>query len=198
MNEERGTNAQGKNSVKKRSNFALRSAKECAYIAVFVALLIGAQFALSAVPGIEVVTPLFIAYSFVFGIRRGIATATAFSLLRQFVFGVFPQVLVLYLFYYNAVAVLFGGLGKIKGTQKHWTGWLVAVLTSCVCTLCFTLLDNALTLLWMGGATQKVVQLYFSASVPVMITQTVCAFITVGVLFLPLKKIFLIAKKGLR
>lgn len=196
MNEEKDVRQKEKNSVSKRSNFALRSAKECAYIAVFVALLIGGQFALSAVPGVEVVTPLFITYAFVFGIRRGVLTATAFALLRQFVFGVFPNVLLLYLLYYNGVAVLFGFLGQ--RLKRPWVSWLTVLGVACVCTLGFTLLDNLLNLIWMGSVSKLVVEIYISASVPVMITQTVCAFVTVGVLFLPLRKIFLIAKRGLR
>ena len=90
---------------KKRKNvqqkIAVRSAKECAYLAVFVALLIGGQLALSAVPGVEIVTVLLVAYAFVFGACRGMMVATAFSLLRQMVFPFSPTVLVLYLIYYN-------------------------------------------------------------------------------------------------
>ena len=94
------------------------SAKDCAYIAVFVALTIAAQLALSVLPGVEVVTVLFISFSFVFGIKRGVIAATAFTLLRQFVFGVFPVVLVLYLIYFNLLACIFGTLGK--KIRKRW------------------------------------------------------------------------------
>ena len=88
------------------------TAKELAQLAVFVALVIAAQFALSFIPGIEVVTLLFVSYAFAFGIRRGMLAVTAFSVLRQLLFGFFPNVLVLYLLYYNALAALFGFLGK--------------------------------------------------------------------------------------
>ena len=74
---------------KKRQNLG----KDCAYIAVFVALTIAAQLCLSFLPGVEVVTVLFITFSFVFGCRRGVAAATVFSLLRQLIFGFFPTVL---------------------------------------------------------------------------------------------------------
>ena len=57
--------------------------RDCAYIAVFVALVIGAQLALSVVPGLELVTVLFVVFSFTFGVKRGMIAATAFSLLRQ-------------------------------------------------------------------------------------------------------------------
>ena len=41
----------------------MRSAKEIAYVAVFCALLIGGQFLLAAVPGVEIVTLLFVCYA---------------------------------------------------------------------------------------------------------------------------------------
>ena len=53
--------------------------RDCAYIAVFVALTIAAQLCLSFVPGVEVVTVLFVTFSFAFGCRHGIVAATAFS-----------------------------------------------------------------------------------------------------------------------
>jgi len=65
--------------------------KECAYLAVFVALVIAAQFCLSAVAGVEVVTVLFASYAFTFGKGRGMLAATAFSFLRMLVFGFFPH-----------------------------------------------------------------------------------------------------------
>ena len=62
--------------TKKRS---VQSAKECAYIAVFVAILISVQLALSFVPGVELVTVFFVTYSFVMGIKRGVISAFAFT-----------------------------------------------------------------------------------------------------------------------
>ena len=66
----------GQNSTKKNTRAV---GKDCAYIAVFVALTIAAQLCLSFLPGVEVVTVLFVAFSFVFGCRKGIAAATAFA-----------------------------------------------------------------------------------------------------------------------
>ena len=161
--------------------------KDCAYIAVFVALTIAAQLCLSFLPGIEVVTVLFVAYSFVFGCKRGMLAATVFSLLRQLVFGFFPTVLVLYLIYYNALAALFGFLGKrVRLTAKNVV-WLTAV--ACVCTVCFTVLDNIITPLWYGYS-GRVFKLYFYASFSFMLPQVICTAISVGVLFFPLAKIF--------
>jgi len=177
-----------------RKNTAARSAKECAYLAVFVALVIAAQLALSLVPGVEVVTVLFVAYSFTFGWKRGMAAATAFSLLRQVVFGVYPVVLIVYLVYYNALALTFGLLGK-KMRVEIKTLWKVALI-ACFCTICFTMIDNILTPIWYGYS-EKAARLYFYASLPFMIPQVVCTAITVATLFLPLKQAFVFVKKGL-
>lgn len=168
------------------------SAKECAYLAVFVALLLGAQLALSFVPGVEVVTVLFTAYAFTFGCRRGMLAATAFSLLRQFVFGVFPTVLILYLIYFNLLALAFGGLGKkVKNPVK---ALLLITAVACLCTVSFTLLDDIITPLWYGYSF-KATRLYFYASLPIMLSQVVCTAISVFFLFLPLRKVFSIVKK---
>lgn len=161
--------------------------KDCAYIGVFVALTIAVQLCLSFLPGVELVTVLFVAFSFAFGCKRGMAAATVFSLLRQLVFGFYPTVLVLYLIYYNGLALLFGGLGRRRKLTAKTIVWLTAV--ACVCTACFTLLDNILTPLWYGYS-GRVLKIYFTASLSVMIPQVVCTAVSVGVLFLPLVKLF--------
>ena len=161
--------------------------KDCAYIAVFVALTIAAQFCLSFVPGVEVVTVLFVSFSFAFGCRRGMIAATTFSLLRQLMFGFFPTVLVLYLIYYNLLALLFGFLGRWSKLTPFKLFLLTA--TACVCTVCFTMLDNIITPLWYGYS-GRVFKLYFYASFSIMIPQVICTAISVGVLMFPLVKIF--------
>lgn len=167
------------------------TAKECAYIAVFVALVISAQLALSMLAGVEVVTVLFIAYAFTFGVVKGMFSATVFSLVRQLLFGVDLKVLVLYLIYYNFLTAVFGILGKnIKEPKEKMP---LLILIACVCTVCFTMLDNLLTPLWYGY-TKKTAWLYFKYSLPVVFPQTVCTGITTALLFLPLRKVFLTVK----
>ena len=173
----------------------VRSAKECAFIAVFVAVLLASQFALSAVPGVEVVTALFAVYAFCFGYKRGWITATAFSLIRQILFGFFPSVLILYLAYYNLFATAFAFLGKkIKRVGK---GMIVLVPMACVCTAIFTLLDCVITPLFYGFSAKASVA-YFYASLPIMLSQTICAGISVALLFLPLWRGFLLVKRIIR
>lgn len=166
---------------------ALHSAKESAYVAVFVALLIAVQLALSVLPGVELVTVLFVSFAFVFGKGRGMVAATAFSILRQLVFGFHPQVLILYLVYYNLLTLLFGAIGQRMQNPKRKL--ILIVLLACVCTVCFTLLDNIITPIWLGY-TKRVAKLYFKASLTFMLPQLVCTAITVSVLFLPLYGVF--------
>ncbi len=172
---------------------AKNTGKECAYIAVFVALLVAVQLTLSALPGVELVTVLFTSYAFTFGGRRGMISATAFSLLRQLVFGFFPTVLILYLVYYNLLAWLFGRLGKRGEPPK---GQLLRTAVACVCTLCFSALDNIIAPLWYGYSGDAL-RAYFIASLSFAIPQVVNAALTVGFLFLPLQRAFAAAKKGL-
>ena len=65
----------------------MKTAKDIALTGVYTALLIGAQVALSALSGIEVVTVLLLSFCYCFGIARGLAVANSFSLLRCLVFG---------------------------------------------------------------------------------------------------------------
>ena len=164
-----------------------RASKECAYLAVFVALTIAAQLCLAAIPGVELVTVLFVSYSFVFGARRGILAGVAFSLLRSFVFGFFPTVLILYLVYYSLLPLVFGWLGgRVKNPLRSlW--WLT--LVACLCTAAFSMLDNIITPLWYGY-TAKAARAHFFASFTVMLPQMVCTAVTVAVLFLPLQRVF--------
>ena len=93
--------------------------------AVMCAVLLVAQFVLSFVPGVELVTALLLAFCYLFGIRCGMLTATAFSLLRCFIFGFYPNVIVLYLVYFNAFALFFGWLG---GRGRPIAAWVCPVL----------------------------------------------------------------------
>lgn len=173
----------------------LQSAKECAYIAVFVSLVIAFQFFLSFLPGVEVVTLLFACYAYAMGVRRGVICATLFSLLRQFVFGIFPTVLILYLVFYNLLCVVFALLGKSK--LSGWKILLAATLLACFMTAVFTMLDNVITPLWFGYSTQAA-RMYFMASLPFMGVQVLCNAIVFILLFLPISKAFAWAEKRLQ
>jgi len=106
----------------------MNTAKEIAYCSAAVALLVGGQFLLSGVSGVELVTVLLLVFSYAFGAVRGMAVATAFSLLRTFLFGFFPYVVVLYLVYYNLFALFFGLLGRHRSLPVWISPVLLPVL----------------------------------------------------------------------
>lgn len=184
-----------KTSRERKKRIAAHSAKECAYIAVFVALVLALQLVLAALPNVEVVSALFICYAFVFGVRRGTAAATAFALLRQLVFGFFPTVLVLYLVYYNALTALFGWLGK--RTLRPFKSLPLVVALACICTVGFTMFDNVITPLWYGYSAQAA-KAYFVASLPFLGTHVVSVGVSTAILFFPLTKAFSYISKTLK
>lgn len=167
----------------------MKSVKEIATVAVFTALLIGGQLALSAVSGVEIVTVLLLSFSFYFGARLGMLGATAFSLLRCFVFGFFPSVLILYLIYYNLFALTFGFVGNRFSKQVDMKKLVVITFTAVVMTVCFSLLDDLITPLFYGY-TEEAMKAYFFASFYAMIPQAVCAVVTTVFLFPPLLAVY--------
>ncbi len=182
------------NEKKEGNKRSVRIGKESAYLAVFVAILIAAQFCFSAIPSVEVVSVLFFAYCFTFGVKRGMLAATAFSFLRQLLFGFFPNVLILYLCYYNLVALLFGWLGGVVKRPLAALWWLTAL--ACVCTLFFSLIDCVITPLWYAF-TFEVAKGYFLSALPVALPQIVCTGVTVALLFIPLQRAFAFVRKKL-
>ena len=176
-----------------------KSAKEIAYTGMMVALLIGAQMALSAVKGVEIVTAIFALYCLVFGAIRGVAVATAFSLVRCLVFGFFPQVVVLYLVYYNLFAVIVGLSGVLIKNKQELFKLIVLTIEAAVCVCAFTIIDNLLNIyIWLDNPSDLVIKIYVTQSIPVMIGQMICAVITVPLFYYPLNKVFLVAKKTLK
>ncbi len=171
-------------------NPSVRTAKDVAYCSLMTALLIGGQYVLSFVGGVEVVTVLLLAWSFVFGAKRGMLVATAFSLLRNFLYAFSAEVVVLYLVYYNLFALTFGLLGKSRSASWRFLPKLcLLTVVAVLCTACFTLLDDVLTPLWYNYSV-RATKAYFISSLPFMATQTVCTAVTVPTLFFPLSAVF--------
>ncbi len=171
----------------------VRASKECAYLAAFVALLIVVQLCLSLLPGIELVTVLFVSYAFIFGVKRGGLAATAFSLLRQLVFGFYPTVFILYVLYYNLLALAFGFVGK-KAKLPRALWWIAVV--ACVGTAIFVAMDNIITPLWYGYDFSAMTA-YWISSIPFLLPQLICTAVTVSLLFIPLTRAFAYAKRKL-
>lgn len=233
------------------------AARFSAVCAVMTALLIAVQYALGFLPGVELVTALLLAFCYVFGVRHGMTVATAFSLVRCLLFGFYPNVLLLYLVYFNAFALLFGLLGARQKPVAVWVcpvlvallaagclagalaelpvsilmrgrlagmfwalfGTLAAILAlyvvlavcggrvrsyresaslaalAALCCVFFTLLDDVITPLWYGYSADAALA-YFYAGFFAMLPQTVCAAVSVLILFEPLRRVFVRAAAG--
>ncbi len=153
-----------------------------------VALLIAAQMALSMISGVEIVTVILLCLCFYYGIHTGLAIGTTFSLLRCFYFGFQINVIVLYLIYYNLFALFFGWLGKRFGGKITLLRIGIVVASAVVFTILFTLLDDLITPL-MFGFHPNAAKVYFLQSLTTMIPQSICAAVSVAILFAPLQRV---------
>ena len=174
-----------KNVSAQKKQSALRGVGYVAVVAVFTALLLAAQYALWFVKGVELVTVLLLVFSYRFGVRCGVLSAVAFSLLRCLLFGFFPNVVLLYLLYYPLFAACFGLLGNALHRRTGVRVQMLLTVLAVLFTALFTLLDDAVTPL-LYGYTKEAALAYFLASLPTMAVQTVCAAVTVLLLFRPL------------
>ena len=155
---------------------------------VYTALLIGAQIVLSGIAGVELVTILLLCFCYRYGAKQGILVATAFSLLRCFVFGFYPNVIVLYLVYYNLFALVIGLLGKRQAGELTIKKHIIVVVVAVLLTISLTLLDDIITPL-MLSFTWKQAKVYLLASISTVLPQIVCTLATSILLFRPLTKI---------
>lgn len=166
----------------------MNSAKKIILPGVFTALLIGGQLALSGISGIEVVTVLLLTFVYKYGIGQGLLVANSFSLLRCFIFGLMPNVIVLYLIYYNIFVLVFGFLGKVFRHEYSIKKHIMVVVIAVVMTVLFTITDNVLTPL-IYGFTVNAAKAYFVASLYTVIPQIICTFVTVLIIFPVLIKV---------
>ena len=162
--------------------------KSVATMGIFVALMIGGQLALYTINGIEVVSLLLLTYSFKFGIKKGLFVATTFSVLRCFIFGFIPQVIILYLVYYNLFSVICGIIGKKFNNEYSVKTHLILTIVAILLTIFFTLLDNIITPLFYGYNKESFIA-YAYASLYALIPHTLCVGISVTLLFKPMHKI---------
>lgn len=162
----------------------MRAAKEIALVSVFTALLIGGQFVLSGIAGVEVVTVLLLSFSYYYGVRRGLFVANAFSLLRCFIFGFFPNVIILYLVYYNLFVIVFGVLGFKFKRKLDIKIFMLLVIVASLMTVIFTGLDDVITPLYYRFSLDAM-KAYAVASLTAVIPQVICTIVTV-VLLLPI------------
>ncbi len=164
-------------------------AKDFALIGVFTALLIGGQFALSFVAGIEIVTVLLLSFAFRFGYARSLTVVNAFCILRCFIFGFFPTVMILYFVYYNLFVLIFAFIGRRFKGRLSLLKVIFITAAAALCTVCFTLLDDIITPLFYAFS-YDAAKAYFIASLYTMATQSVCTIITVSLLLPPLNAVY--------
>ncbi len=164
------------------------NARLIARVAMCVAMLIGAQLALTAISGIEIVTVMMLCFCFSYGVRSGVAAATVFSLVRCLVFGFQPNVIVLYLVYYNLFALFFGWLGGRFAGKLSLVRTVIVVISAMGFTLLFTLLDDVITPL-LYGFHPNAAKVYFLQSLYTLIPQLLCTLVTVAILFPPLTEV---------
>ncbi len=167
----------------------MKATKDLTIIGLYTALLIGGQIALAGISGVEIVTLLITAFAFYFGVIRGTVLATVFSVMRCFVFGFFPNILILYLVYYNLFAVVIGLIGKAMNRELNLKKHILVVLAVALLTVIFTLLDNIITPNFFGY-TSDAAKAYWVTSLTAVIPQTICAVVSVGLLNMPLVKLF--------
>ena len=86
------------------------------------------------------------------------------------------------------LAAAAGAVGMGIAIAKAVDGIALSV-TAAVLTIFFTLLDTVITPFYFGY-TAEATKAYFYASVPVLVSQVVCAIVTVLVMFIPLEKVF--------
>ena len=165
----------------------MKSTKFIVICGSFCAVMIAVQLVLSAVAGVELVTPIFFAFCFVLGLKYGVAVASVFSVLRCLFFGFSPNVIVLYLVYYNCFALVVGGIGKLFSHCYSIKSHVVATVLAPIITAVFTLLDDIITPIMLGFNLLSA-KAYFLSSLPIITTQMLCSLITVAVLFAPLVK----------
>ncbi|MGN0813244.1 MAG: hypothetical protein ACI4MQ_07040 [Candidatus Coproplasma sp.] len=163
-------------------------AKDFAIIGVYTALLIGGQFALSFVAGVEVVTVLLLTFAYRFGFRRSLMVANAFCILRCFIFGFFPTVIILYFIYYNLFVLLFAFIGKRFNGKLTVVKLIIIVCAAALSNACFTLLDDIITPLFYSFS-YSAARAYFITSLYTMATHVVCTVATVTILFPPLNAV---------
>lgn len=167
----------------------MNNTKKITVIGLYVAILLGSQFALSTISGVELITALLLCFCCVFGVIMGVTVATVFSVARCLLFGFYPSIILLYLIYYNAFALFFGSVGKKLTESFSLLKFVLIVISAVLFTACFTLLDDVITPLFYGLDSESALA-YFYSSFSFMLPQLVCTFASVSVLYIPVTKLY--------
>ena len=171
----------------------MKSAKEIIIPAVFTAMLIGVQFVLSGLAGVELISVLLLSFTYVFGLKQGFIAVNAFIIVRNLIFGFFLDVFILYVIYYNLFVLVFGLISKALNREYSIKIHICLTVIAVILTSGFTLLSDVITpLLYSYSASAT--KVYFLASLSVMIPHIICVLATVSALFYPLYKVLISVK----
>lgn len=168
--------------------------KNIVIVALFVALLIAFQVALSWLNGIELITVMLASIAFYYGIKIVLSTVNIFLVVRSLIFGFFPSVMMLYFVYYNLFILCFGLIGKKAERKLSKRSYILSILMSVVMTIMFTALDNAITPLWYAfdwTATKA----YWIFSLTAVVPQVICSLATMIIIFPILIKVYSITER---
>ncbi len=167
----------------------MKTAKDISLIGIFTALLIGGQFALNFISGVEIVTVLLLSFAYYFGWQRSFLAVNAFSFLRCFIFGFFPNVMILYFVYYNLFVAVFSLLGLKFGKTITTKSHVILIITAVLMTVSFTVFDNIITPVYYKFSLETT-KAYWITSLTAVVPQVICTLITVLILLPVLIKIY--------
>lgn len=164
--------------------------------AMFAAILVAGKTALAALPNVEVVT-LFVALcAYVWGIGVALPAVCAFIAVDVAIWGVNTWI-ISYLIHWNAVALVFWLLSKIRSERKV-TQIVILTCAAVVLTVCFGVLTTAADTL-VGFTGQgffvdfdnfgKRFAVMYSAGATFYVTQTVTNLLLLATVFMPLVQV---------
>ena len=164
-----------------------------AITAMFSALLVGGKQALSAIPNVEVVTIIIALCAYVWGLWVALPAVFVFIALDVAIWGVNTWV-ISYIIHWNAVAVAFWLLGKLKTSKV--VQLVLATLTAVVASALFGVLtsavDTCIGFVQGGGFffdfdnfAKRFATMYI-AGTSFYITQILCNLALFSIAFLPL------------
>lgn len=169
-----------------KTQYALKSAKRVAIIAVCTALIEGCKLALAAIPNVEVVTLLCALFGYVFGFY-GVISVVLFVAIEPLIWG-FGAWVISYFIYWPLVALIFMLLGRKK--VKHRA--IVTAVAVALTTL-FGVLTSVVDLLFYTNVKSFLENFsaYYLRGVVFYVTQIVCNLLLFAFAFTPLSKVLI-------
>ena len=169
-----------------KTQYALKSAKRVALIAVCTALIEGCKLALAALPNVEVVTLLCALFGYVFGFY-GVISVVLFVAIEPLIWG-FGSWVISYFIYWPLVALIFMLLGKKKIRHRA-----IVTAVAVALTVFFGVLTSVVDLLFYTNiqALIKEFAAYYLRGTVFYVTQIVCNLLLFAFAFTPLSKVLI-------